>query len=403
MDGSSEETRMVHPHSVIVGLSLSRFVCVGAVAISMAGNSQLALPAEVEIRRVVHDEPETTVDKRDYLRFIHESVNTGERTEIRVVGLAQTTWVRNARLDDKVIFERFYQGRYVNRLPFAKGDLASGEHVFWPGDHKFTVAEDGTVTSEDPEFIIEGNVVRLKTYEVTLKAYHLSSDGRGVDRLAGLPNLTVREAAHASDPKAGTAAHRELIVPKRPGDHNTIPYPFSPLKLWLPAHTEDQGYLVHPIGLTFHVTADGVQPGAGGGLSIDALQIREHEIGIPLYRFTATGAAGTGLLVGKSMHRWNKVTAGSTQSMALYPQSEPYVFRIAEIGEDPQRTYSRCRCGAGADCSGKARSYRIGTQSCRKRACQCTEAAECSRCGVSQSYGCLQQGVQSKEGSRRCC
>src|ERR1035441_3678781 len=60
---------------------------------------------------------------------------------------------------------------------------------------------------------------------------------------------------------------------------------FATLTLWLPANTEGKGYLVHPVGLTFQLSAAGISAGAGGGQTIKGLHVEQNTIEIPLFSF----------------------------------------------------------------------------------------------------------------------
>ncbi len=289
------------------------------------------LAVEVELQLVVHDAPDVSVDKRAHTRWIHDAVATSSGTQVQIVGLDQNVWSRNIILDDdakkpdqsKLIFERFYKGKYIGRHPVARKELAAGEHTIWPGEHRFTIDEQGKIKTNDPELIIAGNVIKIKAYPVTVRAYFPSADWGG--KLSGLPNITVREANHAlaldatadGDGKV-VGKHRELLVEiKPPGDHGEVPFPFAPLTLWLPAHSAGKGYLLHPIGLTFHVNADGVVPSAGGGKRLGAIRTDGHVIEIPKYRFPAVGAAGAQAVIAYQSLKWHEKNAGAIQYFSL--------------------------------------------------------------------------------------
>ena len=104
--------------------------------------------AQVELQLVVHDQPETTVDKMERRRVIASPVSTPKGVEMKTIGVDVVCWARNVTLDGKPVFERYHEGKYIDRLPLARADLQPGEHTIWPGNHVFTLAKDGTVTTK---------------------------------------------------------------------------------------------------------------------------------------------------------------------------------------------------------------------------------------------------------------
>ncbi len=289
---------------------------------------------QVELRLVVHDDPAVTVDKREREVPITNPVSTERGVVIQKIGVDISCWARNVLLDGQPIFERYHQKKYIDRLPVARRDLKPGEHTLWPGNHKFTVAADGTVSSQDAEILTEKNVVSLKCYPVVVRAYRANPPEGDLPmsmRLAPLPNLTLREATEqeanlkaAAARRGGKTAVRELLP---------VFEDFAPLTIWLPANTSGKGYWLHPMGLTFHVTSNAVIPGAADGNRLEGVTVKGREISIPLYEFPVTGEAGTRLVTeGVQMMAFDERSAGLTSYTTWFPKTTPYVLRISDLG-----------------------------------------------------------------------
>ena len=112
--------------------------------------------AEVEFRLVPFNQPDIGVDfvvgqknsqDSQYLYTLTE----GER---HAFFPPHTAWARNIRIDGKPAFEIFLNGKYIDRVPRTRLSLAKGKHVLTPGDHELVVDENGTVKSDDTDFII---------------------------------------------------------------------------------------------------------------------------------------------------------------------------------------------------------------------------------------------------------
>ena len=204
---------------------------------------------EVEFRLVAHDGTDTTVDTFQSEEEITRIQSTSEGMTVVKVGLAVNCWVRNVLLDGKPLFERYHEGKYIDRLPKAKRSLAPGEHVIWPGNHAFTVAEDGTIASDDPELVIDDATVRLKAYPVTVSAFEANPVGYGLGgEAAPLPNMTLRDAGQMRQFLAPAEAGEDgkpAPKPKRPVELLPVFDDFAPLTIWLPAHADGAGYHLH--------------------------------------------------------------------------------------------------------------------------------------------------------------
>lgn len=283
---------------------------------------------EIELRLVPFNQPDTTVDKLERRRPIINPVSTPTGIEMRQVGVEVVCWARNVLLDDKPFFERFHDGKYIDRLPIARAVLKPGDHVLWPGKHVFNVATNGALSTKDPELLVADGVVRIKAYPVSVRAYRANPDESDLPmsmRVAALPNLTLRDADDALKGMGkGADKSRELLP---------VYEKFAPLTIWLPADTDTQGYVLHPLGQTFHLGAAGVQAGAGGGAAIAGLNVKESVIEVPVYGFPVEGEPGSKAIVpGVEQYTWAGHEAGARKLTTWYPRKQPYEFKVAEVG-----------------------------------------------------------------------
>lgn len=286
---------------------------------------------EVELRLVRHDQPEVTVDKLEKQTPITNPVSTARGVEMMKIGVDYTGWGRNILLDGQPVFERYFQGKYIDRLPVAKPDLKPGDHTIWPGNHVFTVAADGSLSTKSGELLLENGVVKIKCYPVTLRAFVANPDEADLPmtmRVTPLPNLTLREAGNAEKNAPKTSSPKTSALDLLPEFDK-----FAPLTLWLPANLEGSGYLVHPIGLTFHLGAAGVIAGAAGGQSVPGLRVENGLIEIPLNHFPVIGDEGSKVvLTGVEQLTWNRGEAGQRKQVTLYPRKESFEFLITKPG-----------------------------------------------------------------------
>lgn len=297
----------------------------------------LALAFEVELRLVPFDQLDSTVDKLEKSRPLTNPVSTSQGMVMEKVGVETVTWARNILLDTKPVFERYHEGRYIDRLPIARPDLKPGDHVIWPGNHAFTVAADGAVSTKSPELIVDGKVVKIRCYPVTVRAFAANPDESDMPlsmRVSALPNMTIRESGdvESKEPKPDPKADPKAPAAKPAAALELLPVfdKFSPLTLWMPANTAGKGYLIHPVGLTFHLSAEGVKPAAGGGTTINDLRIEKNLIDIPLYGFPVTSDASARIVVpGVEQFILKNDNAAITH---WYPRAQPYVLQMGEVG-----------------------------------------------------------------------
>ena len=186
-------------------------------------------------------------------------------------GERATLWVRNASVTGASVtnrFERYYQGKYINRsseLSIPLASLGVGEQVINPGGHRFTIGGDGRVASGDPDVTVDGRVVTLKIYGIDLFA--ASADAPGP--------LEGRMQPEAFDLSVADA---DSSIKRAPGNVPLLSRggPFCPLRIYLPANTEGAGYLLGPYGQTFHVLPGGRVELTGdrlAGISVEGSRI----------------------------------------------------------------------------------------------------------------------------------
>jgi hypothetical protein len=283
---------------------------------------------EIELRMVPFDQPTITVDKLERNKPVINPVSTPAGIEMRQVGVDVVCWSRNVLLDDKPLFERYHDGKYIDRLPVARAALKPGDHTLWPGKHIFNVTTNGAVTTKDAELLVEGSVVRLKAYPVTVRAYRANPDETDLPmsmRTAPLPNLTLRDATDAAKAAGRTPDKSFELLP--------LFEKFAPLTIWLPANADAQGYLLHPLGQTFHLGAAGIQPGAGGGAVVAGLNVKNGAIDVPVYGFPVEGDVGSKAIVtAVEQYAWHPHEAGQRKLTTWYPRAQPYEFKVAEVG-----------------------------------------------------------------------
>jgi len=316
-------------------LGTAAFVHVGAEAVH-------------ELRLVPYDDVDGDLRERveravTWSQYYH-SLTENEREEFRA---PYVCWARNVLLDGQPTFEIYERGRYIDRLPISRPKLSPGRHTIWPGDHVFTVKNDLTVKTEDPDLLVSTeeigggrvrHVVRIKCYPVTIRAKSADPKARKPARLLEeipLPKCTLREAADnekaldaagASD--SGTAAQaqeaRELLPDIRE---------YLWLTAWLPANKVGKGYVIHPLKETFHLGAEGVTAGAGDGYHISSWRAEGFELTIPITRLPIHGGADMEVLVGQVQRvPFPERSDRRTRLANVYSRQDPYELRVSNVG-----------------------------------------------------------------------
>jgi hypothetical protein len=125
-----------------------------------------------------------------------------------------------------------------------------GEHVIDPGRHIFRIDKEGKISSTDPDITVEGRTVTLKTYRIEIMSVDADKSGPPETRLMGrqmnvdeiLPGFSMSsnrfDEAHV---KTTLRLHRD----------------FRPLRVYLPANTNEQAYILRPGMQLFHVRPGG--------------------------------------------------------------------------------------------------------------------------------------------------
>lgn len=330
------------PAAALLAMLAARAACGAAPAHPQTAVRNPQVPVEVELRLVPHDRPDMTVDKLERERPITNIVPTERGMETVKVGLDLVCWARNVLLDGEPVFERYHERKYIGRVPVAKAALKPGNHTIWPGNHVFTVDNEGKVATADPELAVEGQVVRIRCYPVTVRAFRANPDEGGLPRtlrVTPLPDLTLREAGDHEKSESESESERGGEKKKRGGGtgkaRELLPVfdRFAPLTIWLPGNRAGKGYLVHPLGLTFHLGAEGIDPGAGGGQSVEGLRVEKSVIEVPLFGFPVEGPVGGKLVVpGVEQFVWGSHDAGRRFLTNWYPRQQPYRIQISEDG-----------------------------------------------------------------------
>lgn len=226
-----------------------------------------------------------------------EAEGKGGRPKVETVGEKAVLWVRNATVDNKHGFERYYEGKYINRkaeLTLDADQLAQGGHFINPGRHEFEMRQDGTVSSDDPEIEINGRVVSLKVYGIDIMAIDSLLSGPPEQRLVpaefGL-YLTRPDVPITSDSVPNPTQTDKPLT-------NLLSHArtFYPLRVYLPANTRGEEYVLYPYGQAFQVLPGGKV--ALKGLKVAGVESEEGRILVSFTRFRGRLEARQGLSAG---------------------------------------------------------------------------------------------------------
>ena len=233
------------------------------------------------------------------LEELHPVVRTvfeAKGSKTITVGERATLWVRNANVDGKFTFERYYQGKYIDRraeLEIDPMELGVGEHVINPGNHRFRLAENGALSSDDPEIKIENQTVSLRLHKVQILGVDAAKAGPPEYRLVGAEFGVL---ALGSD---------TVISPEKLPDPLKLPNmlshsrPFYPLHVYLPSNTVGQGYVLYPSWQAFHLTREGKVDLAGAGAPrVPGIEADGLRIVVPYRKFSGKLSTKTGLSAG---------------------------------------------------------------------------------------------------------
>src|SRR5436190_2692824 len=273
---------------------------------------QAAAARTITIKMVTDFDSAKPVSDLEEFRPITTTIfQAGGSREI-TLGERSVLWVRNAHIDGKFFFERYYQEKYIGRravLDIDAGQLGAGEHVLQPGNHKFTLTADGSLKSDDPNIRIDGTTLLLKMHPVTVYAVDGGKTGPADFRIqpadVGLLSLDVDfrlDAKALPDPKA-------LFEPRTPPDKGKPVPPlmnvlshqkqFYPLTVWLPSNQVGQGYVLYPSWQTFHLKPDGkVELSAAGAPKVAGIEADGATVLIPQRKFSGKNSTRTGMTAG---------------------------------------------------------------------------------------------------------
>ena len=334
-DHTTVQTRGTDPRTSLqrVASSLGLVVCAIltwlCAGFALAGEE--APGARIKVRLVADLDAGTLVSDLEELHPVVTTVFDETGSKMVTLGERATLWVRNAKIDDKdeFGFEYYYQGKYISRsgeLAIDPEKLGVGKHFINPGNHQFTLAEDGTLSSDDPEIKIDGRTLSLRLHKVEILAVDGGKTGPPEYRLLGteLGLLALKEDT-AVEPD-------DLPDPKELRNVLSHAREFYPLRVYLPSNTVGKGYLLYPSWQTFHLTPEGKVdltsnvPHRVPGILSDGLRIV-----IPYRRFAGKIESKTGLTAGVGNARLR-------EEMSFSPTLERIKFR-AGIGEPDEEFF----------------------------------------------------------------
>lgn len=235
----------------------------------------------VTIRLVKAENIEETVDRGNEQTPVTETVG-GEEV---LLGTRVVCWAKNIKVDQKYGFERYYKGRYIDRLPTLRLELSPGEHIIFPGNHRFTVDESGAISTKDPELLVRGKKLLVKCYPVTLMGYE-------ANRLTAYPismrtfplsKCAIFASLRKLAPKTDEEVEEEL-------DLLPVYKNFYPLTVYLPANV-GKGYRFVPGGYRFRVSGKGLQVLRPDGTPVEkgVVDVEGYRIAIPAYACELVG------------------------------------------------------------------------------------------------------------------
>lgn len=289
------------------------------------------LAIDVTIRLVKSDKPHELVDAtvpRDPKDFPVGYAEKGTRVE---------DWVKGCLVDGKAAFQRRHKGKFLFRKASVvlKG-LEDGEHVIWPGDHRFTLRE-GQLASSDSDISIKGNVVSLKCYPLTVYGFSWGKELLPfAERAAPLRTFGVCARRTVMEDVKDERQPVEKLIDLVPRYREVRGY--NPLRLYLPASQVGGGYCLLPAEHNFALVGGKVtpSPGESAARARSGVSMAGSEIGIPFYTFRMTlrtpyglgiGYSATGLASGTA--RWDNrhftdpVTVERTSDYVYTPRPIP--------------------------------------------------------------------------------
>ncbi len=241
------------------------------IILALISQAVIADDENITISLVTDFETRTLISAKESITPVTQTVYENNQNKVKTIGSRSELWIRNAHIDYTFFFEKYYEGKYIGRessLIIPRKDLAIGEHKIYPGGHIFNLAEDGKLSSPDPEILIEGNIVMLKCHKITI--YGVDAVKTGPPQFRNIasqillfttePGLTI-DSNNLPDAKKieGTLQSNIDSKIKEGLIYNAISdnEDFYPLSIWLPSNSKNKGYLTLPSWQTFIVTPEG--------------------------------------------------------------------------------------------------------------------------------------------------
>ncbi len=294
------------------------------LAAMMATAQEAAQTNRIVVRLVAAERPDQLISDLESVTPIEDpssAASTMRRPNEKtaILGEDATLWVFGASVNRSNTFERYYQGKYISRkseLSLDPAALKPGEQFIEPGHHAFRLEKDGTLSSTDPDIVISGKVVSLKTYRVDVFSVDADKAGPPDTRMLGRP------AGIWSLPPGQALSNEVAEIAKSATNHVVSKVGnFYPLRVYLPANTVGTGYLLSPSIQTFHLQPGGkvvFQEPRVSGLVCDGPRIM-----VPYLTVSA----------------WVKTTSGLTAALgaARFPETRttPARVRIFPARGDP--------------------------------------------------------------------
>ena len=241
--------------TILVCLAMALMLGIG-VAVAQKAPPDTARN-KILVRMVAAESPDRLISDLETVASIEDPTfeaapsRTGAKPPARPsLGDDATLWVLNASVDGTNTFERYYQGKFIKRTSELTLDLAPGAHAIEPGHHVFRVEADGTISSQDPDISIDGRTVSLKTYRIEILNVDADKSGPPETRLLGKPvgvGLILPGSNLAGELGSGIKVTNLLSQSLN----------FCPLRVYLPANTIGDGYLLTPCLQAFQVRPGG--------------------------------------------------------------------------------------------------------------------------------------------------
>ena len=279
-----------------LGVCLLLFLC------AAAQSAEAPKPAArtIAIKLVTDFETARLVSDLEDLQPVKTTVFDAGGSHEVTLGERAVLWVRNAHVDRKFFFERYYQEKYVGRrgvLEIDASQLGPGEHVFEPGGHKFTLTADGALKCDDADLRADGSTLLVRLHPVTIYAVDAARSGppqlRSKPADIGLLGLAAGAEIRPEsllDPKLLDDPQQPAARDKpRPLLTNLLSHQkaFYPLTVWLPSNQVGQGFVLYPSWQAFHLRPDGaIELGAGGAPKVTGIEAEGSRILIPYRRLS---------------------------------------------------------------------------------------------------------------------